>query len=193
MTVPTTDPGEVRVVGENPVMYLYGEPGSAPTSSVNLWRVWFSPAGPGNVLFLHGELTGGEPRVYADNPGLSRFLREEIVRAGQPYKDAGLPVTTASFSPTWLLPWHLTVSVTTPAEEIVVCWHDFEAPFAGRTAPEVASGGAYGHYAVYLPARRAEASLDGRNASGIVQPLLRDGRDIHSAFVALAESWQRYD
>src|SRR5580698_909856 len=101
MPINTTDPGEVRVVGENPVMYLYQGPDPAPSTSLNLWKVRLSPAGAGSALFLHSDLTMGEPRIYADNVELVRFLQEEIIREGQPYKSIAIPVIEAVFSETW--------------------------------------------------------------------------------------------
>ena len=36
------------------------------------------PAGPGHVLLVQAELTGGKPRVYSDNIGMTRWLQRTI-------------------------------------------------------------------------------------------------------------------
>ena len=192
MPINTTDPGEVRVVGENPVMYLYEGADPVPSTSLNFWKARLSPVGSGSALFLHGELTAGEPRIFADNIALARFLQAEIIRQGQPYKSSDIPVIEAVFSETWALPSHLTATVTAGSDQLTAGWFELAPAMAGHAAPDEGQGGTDGHYAIYVPARRVELKLNEVTASGTTRPLMRDGRDINSAFVALAESWQRY-
>src|SRR5947209_4391014 len=95
----TTDLNELRLIGANPYMLVHQDPKQPPTTHVSIWRIEVSPAGPGHTLFWYSELTKGEPRIYADNISLARWLQEEIVREGMSYKDSSLPVVQAKF--TW--------------------------------------------------------------------------------------------
>ena len=73
-----TDPNEVRLIGENSFMKLTTGEGGEPTTSASHWRVLVSPAGMGHVLYLKSDLTNNEPRVYADNVALARWLQDDI-------------------------------------------------------------------------------------------------------------------
>ena len=60
------------------------------------WRVLWSPAGQGHVLFLESPLAGTTPRVYADNAAVARFLQRTIeTLLHKPFADEALPITDA--------------------------------------------------------------------------------------------------
>src|SRR5580658_3904588 len=77
MTQSFTDPGDVVLTGQNPFMMLFSGDGP-PSSIVSFWRVHFSPAGVGHALYVRSEITGGAPRIYADNVPLARYIQSEI-------------------------------------------------------------------------------------------------------------------
>ena len=54
-----TDTGELRVVGDNPVMYLYSDSKSDPSTSINLWRRQFFALGFRQCFVLAQRGLGG--------------------------------------------------------------------------------------------------------------------------------------
>ncbi len=186
-----TDPGELRVVGDNPVMYLHTDSEETPSTSINLWRAVFSPAGPGNVLFWHSDVSGGT-RIFTDNPGLCRWLQKEILRPGLPFKSPELPIADATFTWTTAMPGHVSATIRSEADVVDVTWYDLDPGFAGHTEPELENGETHGHYAIYFRARRVEVVRNGAMVPGHAGPLARNEHELTTTFVALAESWQRY-
>ena len=51
------DPNRVVLTGENPFIRLSETDGGPITTNASFWRIIFSPAGPGHVLYLKSELT----------------------------------------------------------------------------------------------------------------------------------------
>ena len=168
-------------------MMVFEDPDKPASTHVSVWRATFSPAGPGNALFWRSELTGGTPRIYADNPALARWLQEEIIGGNMPYKDLSLPVITAEFSRIGALPWYLTERVVAQDETMEFTWYDFLDPFSGRSDPE--TGDSHGHSACYVPAKQVRVTLNGRQAKGSPLAREREGYQSTSCFLALAESW----
>ena len=72
------DPHDVVMTGENSFIRLSNDGGSTIAERVSHWRVLWSPAGQGHALFIDSSLTGKGPRVYADNPGVARYLQRTI-------------------------------------------------------------------------------------------------------------------
>src|SRR6185295_3388242 len=52
----TADPNVVIVTGENPFIRLSVTDSDDYTTNASFWRIIFSPAGPGHVLYLKSEL-----------------------------------------------------------------------------------------------------------------------------------------
>ena len=92
-----TDPNQVRLTGENQYMRLHAEENGPMTTRASHWRVLFSPAGPGHVLFLRSDVTDDEIRIYTDNIALARWLQQEILSTGE-FSDQTIPVVDAVFS-----------------------------------------------------------------------------------------------
>src|SRR4051812_34357697 len=61
---------KVIVAGENPAITLRGQEGGEPLTSVNFWRVHWSPVGAGAVCFITVNAPGSENLRIAlyDNP-----------------------------------------------------------------------------------------------------------------------------
>ena len=59
--------------GEDHAADHRGRPG-LPDTNASFWRIIFSPAGPGHVLYLKSELTENKWRIYADNIAMARWL-----------------------------------------------------------------------------------------------------------------------
>lgn len=189
MPVNFTDPQELRLIGENPWMMLFQDPDDPPTTHVSVWRVQFSPAGPGHVLLWRSELTEGAPRIYSDNIALARWLQAELLAGRPPYDDLTLPVAAATFTRLGSLPWFVSERVETADEVMEFTWYDFAEPFSGRSEPDGRE--THGHSACYVPARRVRVTLNGREALGLPAVRQRDGYAMTTCFLALAESWVR--
>ena len=87
---------EVRLTGENNYMRLHDVEGDPMTTRASHWRVHISSGGPGHVLFLRSDVTNGEPRIYADNIALTRWIQEEISNTGE-FADVTIPVIETEF------------------------------------------------------------------------------------------------
>jgi hypothetical protein len=189
-----TDPGEVRLTGQNPFMLLFTGDGP-PTSVVSFWRVHYSPAGAGHALYLRSELTGGAPKIYADNIELARYVQTELyannARPFGLFADTGLPVIEAAFAQSGDARSRVDERVTAPGETIVLSWFDFLPAFKGATAADPAEGRAHGHYALYFPARSTLLTINGTAAAGAPRRSERDGRANSSAGLAWSETWVR--
>src|SRR6188508_2033211 len=61
------DPNKTILTGENPFVRLSPKDGDPNSTEASYWRIIFSPAGPGHVLYLKSELTERRWRIYSDN------------------------------------------------------------------------------------------------------------------------------
>jgi hypothetical protein len=63
----TLDPNKTILTGENPFIRISPKDGDPNSTNASYWRIIFSPAGPGHVLYLKSELTEDRWRIYSDN------------------------------------------------------------------------------------------------------------------------------
>ena len=106
------------------------------TSDASFWRILFSPGGPGHVLFLQGELTGNEPRIYTDNIQMTRWLQGEIQgRINATFGNMEIPATEASFRSSGDLRSFWTEWVSAHGEDIALTWSDLGEPFMSHSFP----------------------------------------------------------
>jgi hypothetical protein len=61
------DPNKTILTGENPFVRLSPKNGEPNSTEASYWRIIFSPAGPGHVLYLKSGLTEQHWRIYSDN------------------------------------------------------------------------------------------------------------------------------
>src|SRR5438270_9727174 len=95
------DPHDPVMTGENSFVRLSNDGGKTFSERASHWRVLWSPAGQGHVLFVESALVGAKPRIYADNAGVARFLQRTIkVMLHKPFADESLPVIDAHFERT---------------------------------------------------------------------------------------------
>ena len=78
--MPVADPHKVVLTGENPFLRLSEKDGDPNSTDASYWRILFSPMGPGHVLYLKSELTGGQWRIYSDNIALALQARQGWAR-----------------------------------------------------------------------------------------------------------------
>lgn len=190
----TTDPNEVRLTGENSHIWLCLHPNGPVTTRAQHWRVLFSPAGSGHVLFLESELTGSRPRIWADNIALARWLQEEIERTIYPaFSDNSIPVSEATFSKLGDLRSFWTEKVLSEGVEISMTWYDFCEPFVVHLPPGITPERPHGVYNVHIPARKAQLLMNGEPAQGhpLPDPQDRDGYESTKCSLAFSETWVR--
>ena len=72
------DPNKTILTGENPFIRLSSKDGDPDSTDASYWRIIFSPAGPGHVLYLKSELTEGRWRIYSDNIAMARWLQSTV-------------------------------------------------------------------------------------------------------------------
>jgi len=92
------DAGDVVMTGENSFMRLSADGGATIVDRASHWRVLWSPAGQGHVLFIEGSLVGDQPRIFTDNPAVARYIQSQIeTLLHPPFGDESLPFTHAEF------------------------------------------------------------------------------------------------
>src|SRR5437868_15499480 len=93
------DPNKTILTGENPFIRLSATDGEPNSTEASYWRIIFSPAGPGHVLYLKSELTERRWRIYSDNISMARWLLSTVqcTLNGQ-LSDRTIPCVRAQFS-----------------------------------------------------------------------------------------------
>ena len=183
------DPHAVVMTGENSFIRLSDDGGKTIADRVSHWRVLWSPAGQGHVLFIESPLTGKGPRVYADNAGVARFLQRTIeVLLHRPFAEETLPVGDAEFTRGGNSLSTVEERIATNDGEIVMTWWDLLPPFV-LTVPPGAMNRPIGVYSTFLPARGAQLAVSGQCATAKVFLQDRFGRSSTSCVLAWSETW----
>ncbi|MBM3946697.1 MAG: hypothetical protein FJ315_04770, partial [SAR202 cluster bacterium] len=178
----TVDPGRVILTGENPFIRLAETDGGPVTTDASFWRILLSPAGPGHVLFLTSELTGGQPRVYSDNIALARWLQQEIMgRISQLFGDTSIPVRQSHCESSGDLRSFWTETVWSRGEDgerdrIALTWYDLQEPFLIHSQAGSNTQRPHGVCSLFVPAYGVRVTLNGRHATGRAFPRDREGR-----------------
>jgi hypothetical protein len=185
-----TDPNQVRLTGENQYMRLHTEANGPMTTRCSHWRVLISPNGPGHVVFLRSDVTNNERRIYTDNIALVRWLQQEILNTGE-FADQTMPVLDAVFSRSGDSRSFWTETIDTATERLTLTWYDFGEPFVISVPIGSVPDRPLGWSSVFVPARRAQLTLNGRVAIGQPFPEPRGDRMSSTAGLALSETWLR--
>ena len=185
----TVDPHRVMMTGENPFIRLSKTEGGPETTQASFWRVIWSPAGPGHVLYLKSELTDDEWRIYADNIAMARWLQNTIQGVlNEALADTAIPVIDAEFEKSGDPNYFWTEQILTPDEDITLTWHDLGDPLLVHTEPDPA-GRPYGVCTILIPATSARLTVNGVQAAGQPWPNDREGRPFSTCALAFSESW----
>jgi hypothetical protein len=185
-----TDPNQVCLTGENQYMRLHTEASGPMTTRCSHWRVLLSPAGSGHALWLRSDVTDDAIRIYADNIALARWLQQEILSTGE-FADQTLPVVQAVFSRSGDTRSFWTEIIDTATEHLVLTWYDFGEPFIISVPVGSVPERPLGWSSVFVPAQRAQLTLNGRVATGRPFPEPRGDRMSSTAGLALSETWVR--
>ena len=183
------DPHDVVMTGENSFIRLSSDGGTTLLTRSSHWRVLWSPAGQGHVMYIDSTLLGSKPRIYADNAGVARFIQRTIESLlHKPFADESIPVIDASFERTGNSLSTMEERVVSRTDEIVLTWWDFMAPFVLTMAPGVMNR-PLGVYSTFIPARAAQLTVNGQAAPGKVFAQERGGKQSSSCVLAWSETW----
>ena len=186
----SVDEHRVILTGENPFIRLSETDGAPTSTEASFWRVIFSPAGPGHVLYLRSRLTDDQLRIYSDNIALARWLQETVQgMLNEATRDPSIPVIDAEFERHGDMRSYWTESLDSAEEEISLTWYDLGDPLLVHTAPGEPAGRPYGVCTVLIPARGARLTVNGEHASGLPWPREREGRPFSTCALAFSESW----
>ncbi len=142
------------------------------------------------MLFLRSDVTNGEPRIYADNIALARWIQEEISNTGE-FADLTIPVIEAEFERSGDATYFLTEKVYSDEENVSLTWFAYGQRFVSGVAPGINPERPMGWTSVFVPAKRAQLKLDGATAKGLAFPEQRGGYTSSTAGLALSETWVR--
>src|SRR6187397_337029 len=118
------DPNKTILTGDNPFIRLSLKDGDPNSTDASYWRIIFSPAGPGHVLYLKSELTDDAWRIYSDNIAMARWLQSTVQgMLNAELLDLNLPVTDAEFSKSGDMRDFWTERLDTSHEEIELTWY----------------------------------------------------------------------
>jgi len=185
------DPNDVVMTGENSFIRLSDDGGKTIADRVSHWRVLWSPAGQGHALFIESALTGGTPRIYADNAGVARFLQRTIeVLLYEEFANESLPIIDAEFQRTGNSLSTVEERIVSDEDEIILTYWDLMAPFI-LTMPPGAMNRPIGVYSTFLPARSAQLSVNSEAATAKVFLQDRFGKPGSSCCLAWSETWTR--
>ena len=188
MTSPV-DPNNVMMTGENSFIRFSPDGGKTQTDRASHWRVLWCPAGAGHALFMKSTLTGGDVKIWSDNPPVARWLQKEIESLLFPaFADAKTPVAQAAFARLGGIDTKAAELVTAKDGDVLLTWEDFLAPFV-LNMPPGSGGRPIGVFSTFFPAKAARMSLNGRAAAGAPYAEKRGERDSTSACLAWSETW----
>ncbi|MBT97681.1 MAG: hypothetical protein CL902_03525 [Dehalococcoidia bacterium] len=191
-TTNPTDPNEIRLTGENSFIRLSDPSNNEQTTRSSHWRVLWSPGGAGHVLYLQSDLTDSEVSIYSDNIALARWLQEEIETFLYPdFADQSIQVFDAEFNKKGDGTNFWTETIESDEDVIAMTWHDFMEPYMLVVPAGSASGRPHGVYSCFIPARKAQLTINGEVASGVVTTDRRGDKDSSSACLAWSETWVR--
>ena len=187
----TIDDNRVIVTGENPFLRLSEKDGDPNSTDASLWRILFSPAGPGHVLYLKSELTQDRWCIYSDNIAMARWLQQTVQGIlTSDLKNLSIPVVDAAFSKSGDPHYFWTEHVMAHNAEIALTWHDIGEPLLVHTRPnEEPNPRPYGVCTVLVPALAARLTLNGTQARGQPWKREREGRPFSTCALAFSESW----
>jgi len=186
---PPVDPNEVLMTGENSFIRLSPDGGKNQSDRLSHWRVLWCPAGGGHVLFMQGQLTDKQVRIWSDNVAVARWLQRTIESHLFPaFADPATPVVAARFERHGG-PWSTATETVTAADTaLTLSWYDCIEPFV-LNAPPGFNNRPIGVFSTFFPARSAQVELNGRIAAGLPWAEMRGDRQGSSACLAWSETW----
>ena len=131
------DPNKTILTGENPFIRLSLKDGDPNSTDASYWRIIFSPAGPGHVLYLKSELTEGRWRIYSDNIAMARWLQTTVQgMLNAELSDTTIPCAEATFSKAGDPRYFWTEYIKSHSEDISLTWFRYRRAAAHPLAAE---------------------------------------------------------
>jgi hypothetical protein len=184
------DPNKTILTGENPFIRMSAKDGDPNSTDASFWRIIFSPAGPGHVLYMKSELTGNKWRAWSDNIAMARWLQTTVQgMLNAELADTSIPCADAEFSKTGDPRYFWTERVHAFDEEITLTWYDIGEPLMIHSQPNQLPGRRYGVNTVLIPALGTRLVRNGVEASGRSWKRDREGRPFSTSALAFSESW----
>ena len=183
------DPNKTILTGENPFIRLSHKDGEPNSTEASYWRIVFSPAGPGHVLYLKSELTERRWRIYSDNIAMARWLQSTVQgMLNAELSDTTIPCADAQFSKTGDPRYFWTEHVKSHGEDISLTWFDIGEPLLiTRSRTKFPPALRRVHRAD--PGARHPPRRNGVEAAGRSWPREREGRPFSTSALAFSESW----
>ena len=173
------DPNKTILTGENPFIRLSPKDGEPNSTEASYWRIIFSPAGPGHVLYLKSELTERRWRIYFDNIAMARWLQSTVQgMLNAELSDTTIPCADAQFSKAGDPRYFWTEYIRSHGEEISLTWFDIGEPLLIHAQPNQIPDRRYGVCTVLIPALGTRLVRNGVEAEGRSWP--RNVRGGHS-------------
>src|SRR5215471_10450574 len=130
------DPNKTILTGENPFIRLSLKDGDPNSTDASYWRIIFSPAGPGHVLYLKSEVTEGHWRIYSDNIAMARWLQTTVQgMLNAELSDTTIPCAEATFSKAGDPRYFWTEYIKSHSEDISLTWFDIGEPLLIHSQP----------------------------------------------------------
>ncbi len=199
LSMPIT-PGTVDWTGENPGILLKDASG-AFTAMALFFRVAWSPAGQGQVLWLYGSPgsragTPATPNVFlADNIELATYLKSNFVGRLGAFRDVpafeGMAPRLAQAVRSAGDPMGHRYAETIVGEELSIelVWEDLEPPRALELTPDQVGTGVHTMFTLLVPARSAQIIVNGRSLPGQLGTRVQAGFETTTAFLYFSETW----
>ena len=185
------DPNKTILTGENPFIRLSHKDGDPNSTEASYWRIIFSPAGPGHVLYLKSELTERRWRIYSDNIAMARWLQSTVQgMLNAELSDTTIPCADAQFSKDRrsALPSGPNTSNRTAKKSHLPGSISASPCSSTRSQTEIPDR-RYGVCTVLIPALGTRLVRNGVEAEGRSWPREREGRPFSTSALAFSESW----
>lgn len=198
-SIPIT-PGTVDWTGENPGILLKDATG-ALTAMALFFRVAWSPAGQGQVLWLYGSPasqvdTPEAPNVIlTDNVDLATYLKSNFVGRLSAFRDAPaferMTPRLARAVRSSGDPMSHRYAETIVGEDVSVelVWEDLEQPRALELTPDQVGTGVHTMFTLLVAARSARIIVNGRALPGQIGSRVQAGLETTTAFLYFSETW----
>jgi hypothetical protein len=179
-------PGQVYLSGENPVIFLFDQPGGTPETTVSFWRIHWSPVGPGHVCYVTSgrEKTPGALRIALyDNERLFEYLTKEVLGTFNPaYRTRPFtPVGGATFGPGGDSVRVRLETCRSDAFDIRLEWRDLRPGGLVDILPGSRPSNPFGITYLRIPVGAAGVTINGSAAKGVSVP--------DESFLAFGETW----
>jgi hypothetical protein len=184
--------GKVFISGENPVIRLLDKPNGTALAVASFWRIVWSPVGQGHVCYVttgDGKSPDDLRVALVDNQKLFDYLTNDILGTfDKSYQERPFKTIRATFDKSGdaLTDWKEVCRSDQYTVELV--WRDLYPAFQLDT-PTGGARNPFGITSLFIPAKSADLTINGRKIAGNVYPQMRGPSQSSSAFLAFSETW----